>query len=314
MWDIWRRRGGVSSFRLRRRSICRATAAAAASFFFAFAALLRPGPPEPAPPGPEDLARAAAIVARTPRTSANLALLGDKTLLFNQDRDAFLMYGVQGRSRIALGDPVGPEEEAAEPAWRFRERCDLHDGRPIFYEVNEANLPLYLDLGLTLFKLGEEARVPLVSFSPEGGSRKGLRHTRHRLENEGCAFEVIGPERVPLLLPELERISDAWLSGKNTREKKFSIGFFDPEYLKRFPAGIVRKEGKIVAFANLWPGAEKEELSIDLMRYLPDAPAEVMEFLLIESMLWGADRLRRPGGDRQISFETIHPTGRRSLC
>jgi len=42
---------------------------------------------------------------------------------------------------------------------------------------------------------------------------------------------------------------------KNTHEKGFSLGFFGPEYLKRFPAGVVRKDGKIIAFANIWQGA-----------------------------------------------------------
>jgi phosphatidylglycerol lysyltransferase len=51
--------------------------------------------------------------------------------------------------------------------------------------------------------------------------------------------------------------------------------------------GLIRKNGKIVAFANLWRGAAKEELSIDLMRYLPDAPHGVMEFLFVQLMLWG---------------------------
>jgi phosphatidylglycerol lysyltransferase len=49
----------------------------------------------------------------------------------------------------------------------------------------------------------------------------------------------------------------------------------------------VRKEGKIVAFANLWLGADKEELSPDLMRFLPDAPESVMEYLFLQLMLWG---------------------------
>ena len=33
-------------------------------------------------------------------------------------------------------------------------------------------LHLYLDLGLTLLKLGEEARVPLADFTLEGRNRK----------------------------------------------------------------------------------------------------------------------------------------------
>jgi phosphatidylglycerol lysyltransferase len=153
--------------------------------------------------------------------------------------------------------------------------------------VGPETLHLYLDLGLTLLKLGEEARVPLETFSLEGSARKGLRHTYHKLEGEGCTFEVIPAEGVPTLLPELQRISDAWLEEKSTKEKGFSLGFFDEDYLKRFPAAIILKEGKIVAFANLWPGAGKEELSIDLMRHLPDAPHGVMEYLFIHLMLWG---------------------------
>ena len=73
---------------------------------------------------------------------------------------------------------------------------------------------------------------------------------------------------------------------RNTREKGFSLGFFDPVYLQRGPVAIVRKEEKIVAFANLWLGAEKEELSPDLMRYLPEHPG-IMEYLFIQLMLWG---------------------------
>jgi len=50
---------------------------------------------------------------------------------------------------------------------------------------------------------------------------------------------------------------------------------------------IVRKADKIVAFANLWIGAEKEELSPDLMRHLPEAPHDIMEYLFVQLMLWG---------------------------
>jgi len=59
---------------------------------------------------------------------------------------------------VAMGDPVGPERERVDLAWKFRELCDRYDGRPAFYQVGPESLPIYLDLGLTLLKLGEEAR------------------------------------------------------------------------------------------------------------------------------------------------------------
>jgi phosphatidylglycerol lysyltransferase len=39
----------------------------------------------------------------------------------------------------------------------------------------------------------------------------------------------------------------------------------------------------------MWSGGGKQELSIDLMRYLPEAPRGVMEYLFIQLMLWGKE-------------------------
>jgi phosphatidylglycerol lysyltransferase len=245
--------------------------------FFGVARLLSPAPPRVVSPGKEDLEKVSMIVRASPKTYANLALLGDKTILLSQKGNAFIMYAVEGRSWISMGDPIGEEEERAELMWRYREMCVRYDGWTAFYEVGTENLHLYLDLGLTPLKLGEEGRVPLESFSLEGGARKGLRYTARKLEKEGCVFEVISPEGVSTLLPELKPISDAWLEEKNTHEKGFSLGFYDAQYLKRFPAGIIRKDHKVVAFANVLQGAGKEEMSIDLMRYLPVAPHGVMD-------------------------------------
>ena len=122
----------------------------------------------------------------------------------------------------------------------------------------------------------------------EGSGRKGLRRTLRKVEEECCTFALTGTEGVSVILPELKSISDTWLAAKNTREKRFSLGFFSPEYLQMTPVGIVRnKDGKILAFTNLWLGANKDELSIDLMRYLDEAPHGIMEYLFIQLILWG---------------------------
>jgi phosphatidylglycerol lysyltransferase len=257
------------------------------ALFFAAAKLLRAAAPPPALPSTGDIEQAARIAARSRSTSSYLALLGDKSFLFGESGDALLMYAVKGRSWIALGEAVGAPEEMPELLWRFRGLCDRYGGWPVFYEVGQENLPLYLDLGLSPLKIGEEGRVALDAFSLEGSSRKGLRHSHNRAQREGCSFQVIPPEEVPLLFPEFKRISDDWLAEKHTREKGFSLGFFDEGYLRRFPAAVVRRGGQVLAFANVLPGAEKEELSIDLMRYVSDAPGGVMDYLFIELMLWG---------------------------
>lgn len=254
---------------------------------FAVLRLLRPARAAPAAPRQEDLQKAAPIVAGAPSTFAHLALLGDKSLLFSEGGEAFLMYAVAGRSWIAMGDPVGPAVQGEELAWQFRGLADAHEGWPVFYQVRPASLPLYVDLGLVLLKLGEEARVPLGEFSLQGGAMKNLRQQAGRVERGGTAFEVLPAASVTDLLPELREISDDWLKRRHAREKRFSLGFFDAAYLSRLPLAVVRRGERIEAFANVWAGGGFEELSVDLMRYRGDAPPGVMDYLLVQLMLWG---------------------------
>ncbi len=69
------------------------------------------------------------------------------------------MYGVQGRTWVALGDPVGPVDRLNNVIRLFLERCHDFGGVPVFYEVTPTHLHRYADFGLTFVKLGEEARV-----------------------------------------------------------------------------------------------------------------------------------------------------------
>jgi phosphatidylglycerol lysyltransferase len=269
------------------RSLRAMVGVVATALFFGVARLLQPAPAKYALPSLQDLDRISPFVERSKPTYAHLAMLGDKALLMSEQGNAFIMYRVEGRSWVAMGDPVGAQEEWPDLLWQFRELCDIHDGWTIFYEVGPRNLPLYLDFGLSLLKLGEEGRVSLYDFGLDGRARKSLRNTCNRLEQEGCTFAVMPRETVPSLLPELRNVSDAWLAEKKTREKGFSLGFFDANYLRRCPVAVVRRSEGIAAFANLWPGGEQEELSVDLMRHVPDCPRGVMDYLFVQLILWG---------------------------
>jgi phosphatidylglycerol lysyltransferase len=260
----------------------------AVTFVFAARRLMRAAPGRPRLPTPEELEKAEAIARGADDTTAYLALLGDKALMFSDSGRSFLMYAESGRTWVALGDPVGPAEEHAELAWRFRELAHRHDARTAFYLVSRQNLGLYVELGLSLLKIGEEAHVDLTAFSLDGKERKKMRNLVNARAKQGASVEVMPREATAGLLPELRAISDAWLAAKNTREKGFSLGRMDDDYMRRLPIAVVRQDDQIVAFANVLEGGERHELSIDLMRYHPSrAPDNVMEFLLIELMLYG---------------------------
>ena len=248
--------------------------------------LLRPVRVAAEPPDDATLARARTIVRSAPDTLGNLALLGDKSLLFSDDASAFVMYGVAGGCFVAMGDPIGAPRDRKDLVWRFRDLANRNGAATVFYQVRKHNLPLYLDVGLSLLKLGEEARVPLQTFSLDGSSRKRLRYTIKTLEAAGCHFEVLSGQQVATAMPSLRAVSDQWLEAARTREKGFSLGFFDDRYLQETPVAVVKRGEEIVAFANLWEGADREEVTVDLMRYGTTAPEGVMEYLFVELILW----------------------------
>jgi phosphatidylglycerol lysyltransferase len=252
--------------------------------------LLAPARAAPARPSQADLDRAIDIIRNSPDTSANLALLGDKSLLFSDTGRSFLMYGVAHRSWVAMCDPVGAPDEREDLVWTFRELANRAGAWSVFYQVSPDNLPLYVDAGLALSKLGEEARVLLEAFSLDGSARAALRQAHRKAQRDGLGFRIAGVEEVAALLPALKRISDDWLQTKSVAEKGFSLGRFSEPYLRHFPVALVEHAGELMAFADLWEAGAHEELSVDLMRHSSAAPKGVMDFLFIELMLWGKAR------------------------
>jgi phosphatidylglycerol lysyltransferase len=230
------------------------------------------------------------VIARQPFTSPNLVYLGDKSLLWNQDRSGLVMYAVCGSSWVALGDPVGPPDRARDLVYRFLSQAEAHGVTPVFYEASAARLGDYIDLGLRAVKIGEEARVPLSGFTLAGGAHKSLRAALNRMQREGIGFRIVQPPEVDHLIRALQEVSDEWLAMQRAGEKGFSLGFFDPAYVRRFPVAVIERDGRIEAFATMWPGQGRFELSPDLMRHRAQAPRIVMDALFAQMMLWGREQ------------------------
>ncbi|MDO5704024.1 MAG: phosphatidylglycerol lysyltransferase domain-containing protein, partial [Paracoccus sp. (in: a-proteobacteria)] len=113
------------------------------------AMLLRAPRIRPAAPDPADLDDAAVVVAASGDPEAALALTGDKSLMFSDDRRAFVMFAPSGRSWISYGGPVGPADAAEEVAFSFTDAARRSGASPVFYEVGPQGVPQMLELGLT---------------------------------------------------------------------------------------------------------------------------------------------------------------------
>lgn len=250
--------------------------------------LTAPGARSHGPAGPADILRARAALdqADTAPPEAQLALLGDKALLFSPSGATFIAYRVRGRRWIAMGEPAGLRSERLELLWAFAEMADSYGGAPVFYSVSEGLLADLATLGLAVRKVGEAAVLDAAAFSTEGKGKQNLRTAVNRAEREGTTFEVLPAGLASTVAEELRAVSDAWLDHHNGSEKAFSLGRFDISYLDRSPVAVARQDGRIVAFANLLVGARGAEAMIDLMRHAPDGPHGVMDYLFTRTAQW----------------------------
>ena len=267
----------------------RASAGAAVALlgYAIWARLNRSRPAEGIAVLPDDVA--ARALASATRSDTALAFTGDKRFLIAASRDAFLMYRVQGATWVIMGDPIGERAAWADLAWTIRDASDAAGGRLCFYQVGPDMLSILIELGLPTMKYGEEAHIALAYFTLSGPQARSLRHSQRKAQSAGLSFEIVPSAEVPAYLGQLSEISDEWLAAKGAREKRFSIGRFDPAYLARFDCAVVRNGNRIAAFANIWRTQSNAELSVDLMRRREDAPYGTMDFLFVSLMAWGRD-------------------------
>lgn len=242
----------------------------------------------PARPVTEDIARAEGVIAGAEDAlpDAHLAFTGDKSFLFADG--AMTMTARGGGSLIAMGPPVGKRHDWRAALAGLRTEAERLSLRPVVYSAPPDLLPDLLDLNFRVEKIGENAIVDLKDFSLAGSARQKLRSARRKfVEREGAVFEVVEPPHAPALWEALRPVSDAWLKAHGGREKAFSLGAFDPNYLSRHAIAMARIHGRIVAFANIWLTADRKRGAVDLMRHDPNnTPNGLMDFLFAEILLW----------------------------
>ena len=85
----------------------------------------------------------------------------------------------------------------------------------------------------------------------EGRDHKSQRNVMSKFEKNSYSFEVVSGPFDKDFLDTLEEISNDWLGGR--REKGFSLGYFDRDYLGLCDMAIVKDEdGKILAHCKIF--------------------------------------------------------------
>ncbi len=237
-----------------------------------------------------DLARA--ILERHGRSATDFfKARADKSFFFSPDREAFVAYRVGANFAVVLGDPVGPESHIESMVTAFRDFCVEQDWGLAFHQALPDFLPIYLRRGFKKMKVGDDAIVDLTAFTLEGKKGKESRNKVNQFERLGIKAHYYAPPVPDPVLQRIKEVSDEWLQLPGRRERQFTLGSFDYEYVQSTPVLTAEdQEGRILGFLNLIRSYQKGESMLDLMRRRPAAPNGVMDYLFINAFQMSKQR------------------------
>jgi phosphatidylglycerol lysyltransferase len=240
---------------------------------------------------PREAALAREIVQRYARTPLDLfKLWPDKSYFFSPTRRSVIAYRVADNTAIALGDPVGPEGEIGPTVREFLTLCRENGWAVAFYQTLPDFVPLYRGLRLRKLKIGDDAMVDLGRFSLQGKSKRELRSKLRQFEDLGIHTLEFQPPVPDDIIAQLKTVSEQWLQIPGRRERSFTLGQFDPVYMRSKPVlVVVDGSGKLLAFINLI-SIDRNEITGDLMRRRRDAPNGIMDYLFLKLFDYARDR------------------------
>jgi phosphatidylglycerol lysyltransferase len=245
---------------------------------------------------PREITQARDIVEKHGRSSLDFfKYYPDKSFFFTSTQNSFIAYRVGNNCAITLGDPVGPPLEINIVIRDFTSFCSENDWTIGLYQVLPDFLAIYEQLGFKKLKVGDDAIVALDEFNLEGHKVKQLRHALHKAEQSGIGLVEHTPPLPDNILDQIKQVSAEWLQIPGRRERQFTVGYFDLDYLRLTTLYTIEDQtGKILAFTNQIPSYRRDEATIDLMRRRNEAPWGLMDYLFIKLFL----ELKRKGYKR----------------
>jgi len=241
---------------------------------------------------PRERAMAREIVAEHGRTTLDyFKLWTDKSYFFSPSHTCFIAYRVAGNVALALGDPVGPENEIEPVVREFVEFCHDNGWGFGFHQALPDFLDVYRRVRLKKLKIGDDAIVNLRDFILEGKSKKEFRYKIRQMEGMGVETRHYESPIADDIIAQLKDVSDEWLQIPGRRERTFTLGMFEESYVRSTPVvAAVDKDGKVLAFVNLIATPDGKEITIDLMRRRTEAPNGIMDYLFVKLFLYAKER------------------------
>ncbi|NLD72024.1 MAG: DUF2156 domain-containing protein [Chloroflexi bacterium] len=251
----------------------------------------------------EEHRRAEPIVAVYGRWPvAHLALFRDKAYAFSLG-GSLTAYVPEGRVALALGDPIGPREDAPAAIRAFVRGCRERGQLPAYYLVRPETVALCEAAELRTLLVGYEGSVDLQDLSSGRSEDAALQASMRRLAERGHTLWVYPPPLTDDVMDQLQIISSEWLDVRRRAETRFSVGWFDDAYIRTCPVMVVRDaDEQITAFANVVLSSGAGPATLDVLRQRWDAAPGTVEYLLVAAFRWAMLQ-----GSTRFSFGLLHP-------
>ena len=221
--------------------------------------------------------------------TVHFALGRDKSYFWSETGRTVMAYRVVNGVALALGDPIGPEEEHGLVLQAFLAFCRRQDWPLAWYQASERMRQLGQEQGLHAFKVGEEATIDLGNFTLQGKRGAPVRHSVARAGREGLSVQCWQGESIPdVVFAEMQRISTEWLATRHAKTQMgFSMGRFPSDWSQELLTVVaLDSERHPRAFLTWTPLYAGNGWALDIMRRGEETPPGTMELLIASSIEW----------------------------
>lgn len=241
-----------------------------------------------------ELARARSLIARYGRESlAHYTLGPNMSYFWSATGQAFLGYRVHRGVAVALGDPVGRDDEVAALVQRFRAYCRHQDWTLAIYQASPATVAALATGGVHAIKVGEEAIIDTGHFTTQGKIGAPVRHSIARARRDQVSVSIWHGEPLPeTVFAGMKQVSAAWLQARHTyTQMGFSMGRFPADWSPELLTAVAwGPGGETLAFLTWTPLYRGNGWTLDNMRRGSHTPPGTMEYLIAESIEWARAR------------------------
>lgn len=243
------------------------------------------------PQNPADARRARTILETT--SGNNLAWMTtwpQNEYWFSPSGRSVVAYRVHASVALAIGDPVGPDDEHGDAVDGFAAFCTHVGWVPCFYSATDTIRELTARRGWGHLQVAEETMVQLETLSFTGKKFQDVRTALNRSAREGIRAQWYRYRSAPLGIAEqIRAIDEDWVADRNLPEMGFTLGSLaelaDPEVRLLVAVDEHEKVHGVVSWLPVYRGGRIAGWTLDYMRRPDGGFRPAIEFLIASAAL-----------------------------